>query len=382
MNEGGANQQMPLVHDGIVYLTNTMNEVQALDGATGELIWANQIGPNRQDDRGSACATWPSTATDLPGHDRRPSRRPRRAHRRESVGAAVCRRGEGLLELERADRGEGQGDPGPRRLRSLSRGAVRHQRVRRRTGKPAWKFHTVAHSGEPGGDTWNNLPDMMRQGGETWIAGSYDPDVDLTFWGMAQAKPWMPVSRGTRAFDAAQHTASTVALNPDTGELVWRFQHLPGETLDLDEVYEKVAVDTGGQKALFTIGKSGILWKLNRRTGALLDFEETVFQNVYTDIDRKTGRRHLPRRHPRAEDRPVDSRLSEHRGRPQLAGDDLSPGHAGAGHPAQPVVHGDRAAQGRTGAGPGRHGRRAGGSSRCPAATATSASSPPTTSAR
>jgi alcohol dehydrogenase (cytochrome c) len=47
MNEGGSNQQMPLVHDGIVYLTNTMNEVQAIDGATGELIWANQVGPNR-----------------------------------------------------------------------------------------------------------------------------------------------------------------------------------------------------------------------------------------------------------------------------------------------------------------------------------------------
>ncbi len=158
------------------------------------------------------------------------------------------------------------------------------------TGRLAWKFHTVAHSGEPGGDTWNNLPNMMRQGGETWIAGSYDPDVDLTFWGVAQAKPWMPVSRGTRVFDAAQHTASTVALNPETGALVWRFQHLPGETLDLDEVYEKVSVDIGAEKALFTIGKSGILWKLNRRTGALLDFTETIFQNVYTEIDRKTGR--------------------------------------------------------------------------------------------
>ena len=109
-----------------------------------------------------------------------------------------------------------------------------------KTGALAWKFHTVAHAGEPGGDTWNDLPDMMRQGGETWITGSYDPDVDLTFWGIAQAKPWMPVSRGTRAFDAAQHTASTVGLNPDTGALVWRFQHQPGESLDLDEVYEKV----------------------------------------------------------------------------------------------------------------------------------------------
>jgi alcohol dehydrogenase (cytochrome c) len=100
----------------------------------------------------------------------------------------------------------------------------------------------------------------------------------------------MPASRGTRVFDAVQHTGSTVALNPDTGALVWRFQHIPGETLDLDDVYEKVAVDVGPQRALFTIGKSGILWKLDRTTGRLLDLRETIFQNVYSDIDRKTGR--------------------------------------------------------------------------------------------
>ena len=220
---------------------------------------------------------------------------------------------------------------------------------------------------------------MMRQGGETWITGSYDPDVDLTFWGIAQAKPWMPVSRGTRVFDAAQHTASTVALNPDTGALVWRFQHLPGETLDLDEVYEKVAVDVGAQKALFTIGKSGILWKLDRQTGALLDFAETIFQNVYTDIDRKTGR---PTYRGDILEQKIDQWIAacpSTEGGHNWQAMSYHPATRRAGHPAQPVVHGDRGAQGGAGARPGRHGRRRGGSSRCPAATATSASSPPTT---
>ena len=228
-----------------------------------------------------------------------------------------------------------------------------------KTGALAWKFHTVAHAGEPGGDTWNDLPDMMRQGGETWITGSYDPDVDLTFWGIAQAKPWMPVSRGTRAFDAAQHTASTVGLNPDTGALVWRFQHQPGESLDLDEVYEKVSVDVGAQKALFTIGKSGILWKLDRRTGALIDFKETVFQNVYVDIDRKTGR---PTYRGDILEQKIDQWIAacpSTEGGHNWQAMSFTSGHQRAGHPAQPVVHGDRGPQGGTGAGPGRHRRRA-----------------------
>ena len=290
MNEGGANQQMPLVHDGIVYLTNTMNEVQAIDGATGELIWANQVGPNRAVGFGSM--------RNLAIYNDKIYLATSDAH----LVALDAKTGTKVWDTTIADSAKGfSNTSGPivvkgKVIQGLQ-GCDRYREERcfisaydAETGTLAWKFHTVAHAGEPGGDTWNNLPNMMRQGGETWIAGSYDPDVDLTFWGVAQAKPWMPVSRGTRVFDAAQHTASTVALNPTTGELVWRFQHLPGETLDLDEVFERVSVDAGAQKALFTIGKSGILWKLDRKTGALLDFTETIFQNVYTDIDRKTGR--------------------------------------------------------------------------------------------
>ncbi len=291
MNEGGSNQAMPLVHDGIVYLTNTMNEVQALDGATGDLIWANQVGPNRP-------ASASGGMRNLAIYDDKIYLATGDAR----LVALDARTGATVWTAIVADGTKGfSNTSGPIVVKGKviqGLGGCDRYRVERcyisawdaKTGAPAWKFHTVAHAAEPGGDTWNNLPDMMRQGGETWIAGSYDPDVDLTFWGIAQAKPWMPASRGTRAFDAAQHTASTVALNPDTGALVWRFQHLPGETLDLDEVYEKVSVDVGPQKALFTIGKSGILWKLDRKTGALIDFAETIFQNVYTDIDRKTGR--------------------------------------------------------------------------------------------
>ena len=157
------------------------------------------------------------------------------------------------------------------------------------TGKRLWRFNTEARAGEPGGDTWGKLPNMLRAGGETWITGSYDPELNLTYWGVAQAKPWMQASRGTKGNDEALYTSSTLALRPDDGKLAWYFQHVPGETLDLDEVYERVLVDVGDRKLAFTIGKAGILWKLDRKTGEFLGAKETVFQNVFTCIDPKTG---------------------------------------------------------------------------------------------
>ena len=63
------------------------------------------------------------------------------------------------------------------------------------TGKLVWKFYTIAKDGDPGGDTWGKLPNLFRAGGDTWITGSYDPELNLTYWGVAQAKPWMRASR-------------------------------------------------------------------------------------------------------------------------------------------------------------------------------------------
>ncbi|HKB96642.1 MAG TPA: PQQ-binding-like beta-propeller repeat protein, partial [Rhizomicrobium sp.] len=156
------------------------------------------------------------------------------------------------------------------------------------TGKRDWKFVTTALTGQPGGDSWGKLPDNMRKGSETWIAGTYDPELNTTYWGTAQAKPWRRDLRGSGVGDT-NYANSTVALDPDTGKMKWFFQHGPGESLDLDEVYERVLINHGDQKTLMTIGKAGILWKLDRVTGKFLAARETVFQNIWTSID-KNGR--------------------------------------------------------------------------------------------
>lgn len=290
MNEGGANQPTPLVHDGVMFLTNTMNMVQALNAATGELIWENHVGPASVIGFGAMrnIAIYGDKIF-LATTDAR-------------LVALDARTGKVVWESVVADRSKGFSNtsgpivlPRGRVVQGLQ-GCDRYREERchisayeAESGKQLWKFHTVARTGEPGGDTWGTLPDMMRAGGETWLAGSYDPDLDLTYWGIAQAKPWMPVSRGTSFKDAGLYTASTVALRGADGSLAWHFQHIPAESLDLDEVFERVLIDIGGEKALFTIGKVGVLWKLDRRTGKFLGHRETVFQNVFTRIDPKTG---------------------------------------------------------------------------------------------
>ena len=157
------------------------------------------------------------------------------------------------------------------------------------TGEQRWRFVTIALDGQPGGDSWGDLPNLYRAGGETWITGSYDPELNLTYWGTAQAKPWMPASRGMGSRDVGLYTNSTVALDASTGKLAWHYAHAPGEALDLDVVFERVLVDSGDDKWVLSVGKDGVLWKHDRRDGTYLGHVETLFQNVWASFDRETG---------------------------------------------------------------------------------------------
>ena len=136
------------------------------------------------------------------------------------------------------------------------------------TGKQLWKFYTVAREGKPGGDTWGKLPNMFRAGGETWITGSYDPDLESDLLGRRAAEA---VDAGQPRHDGVRQGALhelDAGARPDTGKLAWYAQHVPGEALDLDEVFERVLVDIGDQKLVFSVGKAGILWKHRSRRPA------------------------------------------------------------------------------------------------------------------
>ena len=287
--EDGARQQItPLVHDGAMFLsTNMTNTVQALDAQTGDLIWENRIGPTGTAGQNAtrtmalygSLLFYPATDTKLYGLDARTGKIVWQTavsdYGEDKIGGIMIAHGKLLVGVTRCD----------------ERSDADHCFIAGydpNTGKLLWKFYTIALKGTLGGDTWGDLADDKRAGADAWIAGTYDPELNLTFWGTGQAKPSRRDQRGTNG--DALFSNTTLAIDPDTGKLKWYFQNAPGESLDLDEVFERVLIDHGPQKTVMTVGKSGLLWKLDRETGKFLDVKETVFQNVWATIDMSTGR--------------------------------------------------------------------------------------------
>jgi alcohol dehydrogenase (cytochrome c) len=289
---GNGNQPAPIVHNGVLYVNNAGMVLQALDAKTGELIWENRYGSNPAAPamRGIAIYDDKIFVATADAH----------------LMAFDARNGKVVWDTAIGDRSQGDyaETSGPivvkgRLIEGIGRDSCATYRAEKcfiaaydaKTGKEVWRLRTVALEGEPGGDTWGGLPNIFRAGTESWITGSYDPDLNLTYWGTAQAKPWMRASRGS-GNGATLYANSTLAINADTGKLAWYHSYAPGETLDLDEVFERVLVDDLGQQYVFSAGKVGILWKLDRKTGKYLDHKEMVFQNVYDSIDPRTGEPH------------------------------------------------------------------------------------------
>ena len=167
-----------------------------------------------------------------------------------------------------------------------------------KTGREVWRFNTIARPGEPGGNSWNGAPLEKRFGASVWSTGSYDPELDLVFIGTSQtynvATLIEPQSDRGDSADAL-YTNSTLALDPDTGELVWYFQHFQGDLWDLDWAFERMIVSlptpSGEKKVVVTVGKLGIFDVLDAKTGGYLFSHDMGLQDLVERIDPQTGRK-------------------------------------------------------------------------------------------
>jgi alcohol dehydrogenase (cytochrome c) len=117
-----------------------------------------------------------------------------------------------------------------------------------KTGKEVWKFFVTAAPGEPGGDTWADMPVDQRAAGPWGLPGSYDPKRKLIYWGVANPNPYTRLTRHGR-YDAVSLSApanlysnSTLALDISTGKLAWYYQELPGDDWDADHNQERILV--------------------------------------------------------------------------------------------------------------------------------------------
>jgi alcohol dehydrogenase (cytochrome c) len=162
-----------------------------------------------------------------------------------------------------------------------------------KTGKQLWRKYTTAAPGEPGGDTWPG-DTYKRGGGSTWLTGSYDPELDLVYWGTGNGGPWNPAFRGGAAFDN-KYIASVLAMRPKTGELVWHYQFSPNDAYDYDGVNENVIADmkVGGKmrKTIIHADRNGFFYVIDRTNGQLLAANKFVDRVDWAKgIDIKTGR--------------------------------------------------------------------------------------------
>ena len=157
------------------------------------------------------------------------------------------------------------------------------------TGKSLWRTYTIPEKGQPGSETWPG--DTWKQGGgSTWITGSYDPDLDLVYWGTGNPAPWNPLNRkGDNLY-----TNSVLAFQPKTGKVVWHFQMTPGDPFDYDGVNEWILadlpVDGGTRKVVMHADRNGYLYVIERATGKLVAANAFVKVNWADGIDKETGR--------------------------------------------------------------------------------------------
>jgi alcohol dehydrogenase (cytochrome c) len=283
----------PLVVDGVMYLTEAPNTALALDASTGRPFWRYQYNPSADSrpccgrvNRGLAMlgstlfmATIDAKLIAIDAITGQPLWQKTIAD--PSAGYAMT-----LAPLVMKDLvliGVAGGEYGIRGFISAHDAA---------TGDEVWKFYTIPAPGEPGFETWADGGDAWQHGGASvWLTGSYDAELDLTYWGIGNPGPdWNPAQRpGDNLY-----SDSVVALDPDTGELKWHFQFTPNDDYDYDAVQIPVLVDSpttsaSSGKLMLWGNRNGFFYVLDRATGEFIRGNPFVNVNWASGLD-ESGR--------------------------------------------------------------------------------------------
>jgi alcohol dehydrogenase (cytochrome c) len=304
------NEITPLVHDGVMFIYSGP-VVQALDATTGDLLWQylRLLAPEFDDGRAARVKTLaiygdrlfvPTTDGHMLALDARTGKI---VWEQEIIPAAL-----------RATNGKAEGvalhlNGGPIVVKGKlivgvslgienSRGGCYIVGLDAATGRELWRFQTIARPGQPGGDSWNGAPVGERFGGGVWTAGSYDPDLDLVYFGIGNTyttatllEPRAGAKRVTN--NDGLYTDATIALRPDTGELAWHYQHHRRDVWDLDWVFEQtlvtLPVDGKPRRLVLTAGKPAVFDAMDAATGKWVFSKDMGLQNLFTAIDPKTG---------------------------------------------------------------------------------------------
>ncbi len=268
---GGLNAT-PIVVDGVVYLMGPMNRIFAIDGATGEKIWSYFYKlplmsiPYQPGSRGLAVAYGRVYFGTLDNHvvalDAKTGREIWDVEVQDVRQCGCNITSAPLIVKDKVIVGNTGGE-------NAHRGYLNAYDAK--TGKHLWRFYTIPGPGEPGHETWGEK--MWKYGGApTWLVGSYDPELNLLYWGVGN-----PSSDFYDEFRPGDnlYSNSIIALDPDTGKLKWYYQEVPHDLYDFDSSYECVLIDYEKdgkkQKLLVHPNKGGYTWVIDRETGKYLN---------------------------------------------------------------------------------------------------------------
>jgi alcohol dehydrogenase (cytochrome c) len=294
----GPNAATPLVHDGVIYVHSFGDNVQAFDAATGDELWhyARKLPDNSR----------PTVKRNLALYGNKVYFGTSDVHE----VALDVKTGAVLWDTPIAAAGTGFGlSGGPlvahgkvlQGINGQAPGGDYIVGLDPETGKEIWRFYTIARPGEPHGESWNGLPLDKRSGGSVWTAGSYDAQTNLAFFGPAPTYDTGPlrdpVGKPGITNDAL-YTNATIALDPDTGKLVWYYQHVPNDQWDFDWAFERqlltLSVDGRDRRVLLTSGKEALYDALAiDDRGKYLFSIDMGLQNIITGIDPKTGAKRI-----------------------------------------------------------------------------------------
>lgn len=290
----GLNESEPLVHDGVMFVFSYRDNVQALDAETGDELWhyARQLPENAVATTKRGMALYGDRlfigTSDL--HEI----------------ALDIKTGHVMWDHPLAAAGESGSilTGGP----LVAKGKVMQGMAGRaaggnyivaldaRTGKEVWRFHTIPRPGQPGGDSWNGLPVEKRQGASIWTSGTYDPQLNLVFFGPGNTYDTGPLrypSGKPGVTSDGLYTDTTLALDPDTGKLKWYFQHVHNDQWDLDWAFERqllpLPVAGRTRKLVVTAGKTGVFDALDAATGRYAFSFDMGMQTLISAIDASTG---------------------------------------------------------------------------------------------
>jgi alcohol dehydrogenase (cytochrome c) len=288
----GPSESTPLVHDGILFVFGYGDRVQALDAATGDLLWhyARQLPQETQPTYKRNLALYgnklfvPTSDLHMVALEVKTGRVIWDHAIADPKSYSIT--GGPLAAKGKVIQGVAGRAPGGNFIVALDADS----------GEEAWRFYTIARPGEPGGQSWNGLPFEKRNGGSVWTAGSYDPQLNLAYFGVGQTYDTGPLLHPVNqpgVTNDGLYTDSTLAINPDTGKLVWHFQHLPNDQWDLDWAFERqlisLPVNGANKKLALTSGKMAIYDAVDAETGQYAFSIDLGLQNVVTAIDQKTG---------------------------------------------------------------------------------------------